>query len=71
MSFRRFQYFLMEILDCLPQKLIDESLGTLRRSLSNILSVENQVENIYVDFKTNYLNYPLTRYIVFVLQLEK
>ena len=59
-SLRHFQAFPMEryteILDYLPQKSIDESLITLRRSLSNILSVENLVENIYVDFKTNYSN---------------
>lgn len=57
-SLRHFQSFPMEryteIVDYLPQKAVEESFSTLRNSLSNILSVENLVENIYLDFKKSY-----------------
>lgn len=57
-SLRHFQSFPMEryteILDYLPQKSKDEGLSKLKNSLSNILCVENLVENIYVDFKKSY-----------------
>lgn len=57
-SLRHFQSFpkerYTEILDYLPQKSKDESLSTLKNRLSSLLSVENIVENIYVDFKKSY-----------------
>ena len=57
-SLRHFQSFPMEryteIVDYLPKKSIDESHDALRNSLNNILSVNNLVEKIYIDFKESY-----------------
>ena len=45
-----------EILDYLPKESEDERISTLKNSLNNILSVENIVENIYIDFRKSYSN---------------
>lgn len=57
-SLRHFQSFPMEryteIVDYLPKKSIDESLVALRNSLNDILSLDNLVEKVYIDFKKSY-----------------